>query len=101
MSSQLIPELNFTKCILCQQNSKETVQSVTEEALDYLFEAVSTKSDDISLKLKYYTENKDLFLSKCPVYHARCRRNYTRKAYKQKTESTVVASTGEKKKKDR
>lgn len=99
MSSQLIPELNFTKCILCQQNSKETVQSVTEEALDYLFEAVSTKSDDISLKLKYYTENKDLFLSKCPVYHARCRRNYTRKAYKQKTESTVVASTGEKKRK--
>lgn len=44
------------------------------------------KSDDISVSLKRYLEQKDLFLSLNPVYHAQCRRSYTRTAYKRKSD---------------
>lgn len=44
------------------------------------------KSDDISVSLKQYLEQKDLFLSLNPVYHAQCRRSYTRTAYKRKSD---------------
>lgn len=79
-------KLNFEQCILCQRSTCETVQVVTADAFHYLLQAASEKSDDISVALKQYIDQKDLFLSLNPVYHAQCRRSYTRTAYKRKPE---------------
>lgn len=88
-------KLNFEQCILCQRSSCETVQVVTADAFHNLLQAASERSDDISVALKQYLEEKDLFLSLNPVYHAQCRRSYTRAAYKRKPEiaNTSIENT--------
>ena len=70
---------DYSKCVICQKETAESLQRITEKGYGSLVYAVNNRSDDISCRLSTDILYKEEFLSISPKCHSDCRNQYTNK----------------------
>jgi hypothetical protein len=82
------PHTDYAVCLICQKgpdSQRGPLQKLTSQGYPAFLYAVNNRKDEVSFRLESDVDTQSDLLSKNPVYHARCRSNYTnRKTVDQK-----------------
>lgn len=79
--AQSSPSTDFTKCVICQKDSDDTLNNVTKRGVPRLIEAILDNKDHVYDRLCHDISEEDHFLSRKPVCHRSCRSDYTHKRH--------------------
>ena len=82
------PHTDYAVCLICQKgpdSQRGPLQKLTSQGYPAFLYAVNNRKDEVSFRLESDVDTQSDFLAKNPMYHARCRSNYTnRKTVDQK-----------------